>query len=154
MFYALVVAYPLLSLSNFLKPILILCRGDLFLYGTETMICQIKRQGDGRGLGRPRGAWSFFLSNFFPFEPFSFFSDKSGTSQLLLSIIKGKKELLGTSGIARALHDMELHCMSWCVVALNGMTLHGIARNCVVRNGIVCHDVAWRCMVWLWHGVV
>ena len=45
MFYALVVAYPLLSLSNFLKPILILCRVDLFLYGTE------QTGVDGRDLG-------------------------------------------------------------------------------------------------------
>ena len=58
MFYALVVAYPLLSLSNFLKPILILCRVDLFLYGTERMICQIKRQGWMVGIWD----WIFFMA--------------------------------------------------------------------------------------------
>ena len=47
-----------LSLSNFLKPILILCRVDLFLYGTERMICQIKRQGWMVGIWD----WIFFMA--------------------------------------------------------------------------------------------
>ena len=44
-----------LSLSTFLKPILILSQGDLFLYGTETMICHLKRQGWRSGFGTARG---------------------------------------------------------------------------------------------------
>ena len=68
-----------LSLSNFLKPILILCQGDLFLYGTESLICPINRKGSWVGcLGWQRGwARTFFLSNFFPFQSFSFISDKN-----------------------------------------------------------------------------
>ena len=56
-----------LSLSTFLKPILILSQDDLFLYGTETMICQLKRQGRGQGL-----RWS--QASYFHI------SDKSGPS--------------------------------------------------------------------------
>ena len=41
---------PILTFT-FLKPILIICQGDLFLYGTETMICQLKRQGWRSGFG-------------------------------------------------------------------------------------------------------
>ena len=44
-----------LLLSTFLKPILILSLGDLFLYGTETMICHLKRQGWKSGFGTVRG---------------------------------------------------------------------------------------------------
>ena len=44
-----------LSLSTLLKPILILSQGDLFLYGTETMICQLKRQGWRSGFGDGQG---------------------------------------------------------------------------------------------------
>ena len=44
-----------LSLSTFLNLILILCQGDLFLYGTETMICHLKRQGRRSGFGTFKG---------------------------------------------------------------------------------------------------
>ena len=65
--------------SNFLKPILILCPGDLFLYGTETMIYQIKRQGwmvvvwDGQEGPGASSFRTFFLFNFFPVGPFPLF---------------------------------------------------------------------------------
>ena len=54
-------------------------QGDLFLYGTESLICPINRKGSWVGcLGWQRGwARTFFLSNFFPFQPFSFISDKN-----------------------------------------------------------------------------
>ena len=44
-----------LLLSTFLKPILILSLGDLFLYGTETMMYHLKRQGWRSGFGTARG---------------------------------------------------------------------------------------------------
>ena len=77
--------------SHFLR------QGDLFLYGTEPMICQLKRKGSWVGcLGWQRGwARTFFLSNFFPFQPFSFISDKNRlmnvpNSYFFLNIFKNR----------------------------------------------------------------
>ena len=61
--YALVVAN---TNFHFLKPMLIPRQGDLFLYGTEALICPINRKGSWVGcLGWQRGrARTFFLSIF------------------------------------------------------------------------------------------
>ena len=61
--YALVVAN---TNFHFLKPMLIPRQGDLFLYGTEALICPINRKGLWVGcLGWQRGrARTFFLSSF------------------------------------------------------------------------------------------
>ena len=61
--YALVVAN---TNFHFLKPILIPRHDDLFLYGTEALICPINRKGSWVGcLGWQRGqARTFFLSSF------------------------------------------------------------------------------------------
>ena len=61
--YALVVAN---TNFHFLKPMLIPRQGDLFLYGTEALICPINRKGSWVGcLGWQRGqARTFFLSSF------------------------------------------------------------------------------------------
>ena len=72
-------------------------QGDLFLYGTESLICPINRKGSWVGcLGWQRGwARTFFLSNFFPFQPFSFISDKNRlmkvpNSYFFLNIFKNR----------------------------------------------------------------
>ena len=72
-------------------------QGDLFLYGTESLICPINRKGLWVGcLGWQRGwARTFFLSNFFPFQPFSFISDKNRlmnvpNSYFFLNIFKNR----------------------------------------------------------------
>ena len=92
--YALVVAN---TNFHFLKPIFIPRQGDLFLYGTEALICPINRKGSWVGcLGWQRGwARTFFLSNFFPFQPFSFISDKNRlmnvpNSYFFLNIFKNR----------------------------------------------------------------
>ena len=61
--YALVVAN---TNFHFIKPIFIPRQGDLFLYGTEALICPINRKGSWVGcLGWQRGrARTFFLSSF------------------------------------------------------------------------------------------
>ena len=61
--YALVVAN---TNFHFIKPIFIPRQGDLFLYGTEALICPINRKGSWVGcLGWERGqARTFFLSSF------------------------------------------------------------------------------------------
>ena len=72
-------------------------QSDLFLYGTESLICPINRKGSWVGcLGWQRGwARTFFLSNFFPFQPFSFISDKNRlmnvpNSYFFLNIFKNR----------------------------------------------------------------
>ena len=65
----------------------LLCCTLFFLQNRTTIVDGCKYMFVGKTLKVPLnmvgvwdGAWSFFLSNFFPFEPFSFISDKSGTS--------------------------------------------------------------------------
>ena len=94
---------------TFLKPILILCQGDLFLYGSETMICPIKRKGSWVGcLGWQRGrVRTFFLFNHFPLfqikvEPlnsyFSIIQRKKGTiKNQWQSLINSRVGILGRS---------------------------------------------------------
>ena len=76
-------------------------KGDIkFLYGSETMICPIKRKGSWVGcLGWQRGARSFFsFRTFFLFNLFPLFQIKVEPLNSYFSIIQRKKELLGTSG--------------------------------------------------------
>ena len=78
---------PILTFT-FLKPILILCQGDLFLYGSETMICPIKRKGSWVGcLGWQRGR----VRTFFLFNPFPLFQIKVEPLNSYFSIIQRKK---------------------------------------------------------------
>ena len=70
------------------QPILILCQGDLFLYGSETMICPIKRKGSWVGcLGWQRGR----VRTFFLFNPFPLFQIKVEPLNSYFSIIQRKK---------------------------------------------------------------
>ena len=87
----------LLTILTFTFKLLNPPQGDLFLYGTESLICPITRKGSWVGcLGWQRG-WvrTFFLSNFFPFQPFSFISDKNRlmkvpNSYFFLNIFKNR----------------------------------------------------------------
>ena len=85
-------------------------QGDLFLYGTESLICPINRKGSWVGcLGWQRGwARTFFLSNFFPFQPFSFISDKNRlmkvtNSYFFLNIFKNRLKWIKNPN----LHDSQ-----------------------------------------------
>ena len=91
-------------------------QGDLFLYGTESLICPINRKGSWVGcLGWQRGwARTFFLSNFFPFQPFSFISDKNRlmnvpNSYFFLNIFKNRLKWIKDPN----LHDSRLRYMQY-----------------------------------------
>ena len=93
-------------------------QGDLFLYGTESLICPINRKGSWVGcLGWQRGwARTFFLSNFFPFQPFSFISDKNRlmnvpNSYFFLNIFKNRLKWIKNPN----LHDSRTRLRRWYI---------------------------------------
>ena len=127
-------------------------QGDLFLYGTESLICPINRKGSWVGcLGWQRGwARTFFLSNFFPFQPFSFISDKNRlmkvpNSYFFLNIFKNRLKWIKNPN----LHDSpwrvgsNLQCMKETIeVELNWISL--LPVNTV--GNVVCVFMALQ-----WH---